>query len=635
MAPNRWFHPTSPASGGAPGDRPAGPAPPRPPWWRAWLIPVGLLVTLWLLVPLILRPSAELNYTRFLHEVDSGRVRSVSIDAEGRVVGTLEGGESFTSAVPVQLAGDQLLQRLEDHGVAIEAVPESPSVLSLLLSLAPFLFLGGLWYRMGRQAGAQFGGIFGVGRSRAKVFDTERPKTTFSDIAGYDGVKREISEVVEFLKNPDRYRRAGARAPRGTLMVGPPGTGKTLFARAVAGEAAVPFISVIGSSFVEMFVGVGAARVRDLFAEARKRAPAIIFIDEIDAIGRRRSGGAAVVSNDEREQALNQLLAEMDGFDPLEGIVVLAATNRPEILDPALLRPGRFDRQVTIPLPNQAERLAILRLHCRDKQLASDVDLERVARGTPGFSGADLANLVNEAAIFAARASRATLEPADFDGARDRILLGRREASNVLLPDERRAVAAHEAGHALVAALCDHADPVAKVTILPAGQALGVTEQLPLDERHLYSESYLRDSLTVRLGGRAAELVMFGEGSTGASNDLASATDLATRMVREFGLSEALGPVGYPSGSPMFLGGGEAVTTRPYAEETQRLIDREAAKMVREAEERAQKLLVDRRDELERLTRLLLDQETIDGEVVYQIVGRPVPGGRPQVLSSE
>jgi cell division protease FtsH len=383
-----------------------------------------------------------------------------------------------------------------------------------------------------------------------------------------------------------------------------------------------------------MFVGVGAARVRDLFAEARKRAPAIVFIDEIDAIGQRRSGGV-VISNDEREQTLNQLLAEMDGFDPLEGIVVLAATNRPEILDPALLRPGRFDRQVTIPLPNQTERLAILRLHCRDKQLASDVDLERVARGTPGFSGADLANLVNEAAIFAARSSRTTLEPGDFDAARDRIILGRREASNVLLPDERRAVAVHESGHAMVAALCDHADPVAKVTILPAGQALGVTEQLPIDERHLYSESYLRDSLAVRLGGRAAELVVFGEGSTGASNDLASATDLATRMVREFGLSEAMGPVGYPSGGPMFLGGGEQVTSRPYSDETQRLIDKEAARFVRAAEERAQKLLVDHHDELERLTGLLLEQETVDGEAVYEIVGRPVPGGAPQLLSSE
>jgi cell division protease FtsH len=593
-----------------------------------------VLVTLWLMVPLLLGPGAQLNYTQFLKEVDRGRVRSVSIDESGRATGELESGETFTTAVPVQLAGDQLLERLESNDVSIEAVPSSPSLVSVLLSLAPFLLLGWLWLRMGQQAGAQFGGILGIGRSRAKVFDTERPKTTFSDIAGYEGVKREISEVVEFLKNPERYRLAGARAPRGTLMVGPPGTGKTLFARAVAGEAGVPFISVTGSSFVEMFVGVGAARVRDLFAEARKRAPAIVFIDEIDAIGQRRSGGV-VISNDEREQTLNQLLAEMDGFDPLEGIVVLAATNRPEILDPALLRPGRFDRQVTIPLPNQTERLAILRLHCRDKQLASDVDLERVARGTPGFSGADLANLVNEAAIFAARSSRTTLEPGDFDAARDRIILGRREASNVLLPDERRAVAVHESGHAMVAALCDHADPVAKVTILPAGQALGVTEQLPIDERHLYSESYLRDSLAVRLGGRAAELVVFGEGSTGASNDLASATDLATRMVREFGLSEAMGPVGYPSGGPMFLGGGEQVTSRPYSDETQRLIDKEAARFVRAAEERAQKLLVDHHDELERLTGLLLEQETVDGEAVYEIVGRPVPGGAPQLLSSE
>jgi cell division protease FtsH len=634
VAPTRSSRtdPSAPSEGL--GRTPTGPAPPRPPWWRAWLIPIGLLVTLWFLIPLFLGPGAELTYTQFLKEVDRGRVRSVSIDESGRATGELESGETFTTAVPVQLAGDQLLERLESNDVSIEAVPASPSILSVLLSLAPFLLLGWLWLRMGQQAGAQFGGILGIGRSRAKVFDTERPKTTFSDIAGYEGVKGEISEVVEFLKNPERYRLAGARAPRGTLMVGPPGTGKTLFARAVAGEAGVPFISVTGSSFVEMFVGVGAARVRDLFAEARKRAPAIVFIDEIDAIGQRRSGGV-VISNDEREQTLNQLLAEMDGFDPLEGIVVLAATNRPEILDPALLRPGRFDRQVTIPLPNQTERLAILRLHCRDKQLASDVDLERVARGTPGFSGADLANLVNEAAIFAARASRTTLEPGDFDAARDRIILGRREASNVLLPDERRAVAVHESGHAMVAALCDHADPVAKVTILPAGQALGVTEQLPIDERHLYSESYLRDSLAVRLGGRAAELVVFGEGSTGASNDLASATDLATRMVREFGLSEAIGPVGYPSGGPMFLGGGEQVTTRPYSDETQRLIDKEAARLVREAEERAQKLLVDHRDELERLTGLLLEQETVDGEAVYEIVGRPVPGGAPQLLSSE
>ena len=355
----------------------------------------------------------------------------------------------------------------------------------------------------------------GVGRSRAKVFDAERPKTKFSDVAGYEGAKAEIAEVVDFLRRPERYRRAGANTPRGVLMIGPPGTGKTLIARAVAGEADVPFFSVAGSSFVEMFVGVGAARVRDLFAEARKRAPAIIFMDEIDAIGSRRAGTGVVVANDEREQTLNQLLSEMDGFDSASGIVVLAATNRPEVLDPALLRPGRFDRQITIPLPNLAERHAILAVHCRGKKLADDVDLNVVARGTPGFSGADLANLVNEAAINAVRGGREVLTANDFQDARDRILLGRREGSNVLLPEEKHAVAVHEAGHALVAALSEHADPVAKVTILPAGQALGVTEQLPLVERHLYGEDYLDDSLAVRLAGRAAELVVFRQGSTG------------------------------------------------------------------------------------------------------------------------
>ena len=351
-------------------------------------------------------------------------------------------------------------------------------------------------------------------------------------MAGYDGVKAEISEVVDFLRSPGRYQKAGAMAPRGVLMVGPPGTGKTLLARAVAGEASVPFFSVTGSSFVEMFVGVGAARVRDLFAEARKAAPAIIFIDEIDAIGQRRAGSGAVVANDEREQTLNQLLSEMDGFDVSTGIVVLGATNRPEVLDPALLRPGRFDRQVVIPLPTLEERAAILAVHCRDKKLGPDVDLHVVARGTPGFSGADLANLANEAAIFAVRDGREVLTAADFDNARDRILLGRREGSNVLLPEEKHAVAIHEGGHALVAALSEHADPVSKITILPAGQALGVTQQLPLFERHLYGEDYLKDSLAVRLGGRAAELVELGQGSTGAANDLASATDLATKMVQ-------------------------------------------------------------------------------------------------------
>jgi cell division protease FtsH len=468
-----------------------------------------------------------------------------------------------------------------------------------------------------------------VGRSRAKVFDAERPNTKFSDVAGYDGAKQEISEIIDFLRNPARYQRAGAAPPRGVLMVGPPGTGKTLLARAVAGEASVPFFSVTGSSFVELFVGVGAARVRDLFSEARKRAPAIIFVDEVDAIGQRRAGSGAVVANDEREQTLNQLLSEMDGFDTAQGLVVLAATNRPEVLDPALLRPGRFDRQITIPLPNLEERAEILAVHCRDKKLAPDVDLKVVARGTPGFSGADLANLANEAAIFAVRNNREVITASDFDDARDRILLGRREGSNVLLPEEKHAVAVHEAGHAIVAALSAHADPVAKVTILPAGQALGATQQLPLIERHLYGEDYLHDSLAVRLGGRAAELVELGQGSTGAANDLSTATDMAIRMVREFGLSDKIGPVGYPQGGSVFLGGGgNGLSSRPYAESTQALIDSEVSRLLREAENTAVDLIREHRDMLGELVELLLEHETVDGSQVYRIVGRPVPEHR-------
>ncbi len=523
--------------------------------------------------------------------------------------------------------------------MSVTAQPPSSSFGGILLQLLLFIVLpfGLVFYlfrRMARATGSSLQGVMGVGRSRAKVFDAEQPKTKFSDVAGYDGVKAEISEVVDFLRSPERYRRAGAMAPRGVLMVGPPGTGKTLLARAVAGEASVPFFSVAGSSFVEMFVGVGAARVRDLFAEARKAAPAIIFVDEIDAIGQRRAGSGAVVSNDEREQTLNQLLSEMDGFDVGVGIVVLGATNRPEVLDPALLRPGRFDRQVVIPLPALAERAAILAVHCRDKKLAPDVNLETVARGTPGFSGADLANLANEAAIYAVREGRDVLTQADFDNARDRILLGRREGSNVLLPEEKHAVAIHEAGHAIVAALSDHADPVAKITILPAGQALGVTQQLPLYERHLYGEDYLKESLAVRLGGRSAELVELGQGSTGAANDLASATDLATKMVREFGLSPALGPVGYPEGGSVFLGGGgSGLSSRPFAEATQAVIDDEVARLLREAEHTAIELIGSHRGELGQIVSLLLEQETVDGAEVYRIVGRPVPERRPEEMT--
>jgi cell division protease FtsH len=629
-----------------PGDKPGpGSAPPPPPRWRHWLLPVGIIVALffWLYSPAIhQKQPTSLSYSQFTSDVSAHKVKTVDIpQSGGQSSGTLTNGTNYTVTIPSQ-AGAALLNQLQSDGVQITST--SPSVgfgtqlLNWVLVLAPFLLLFWFWTRLSRGAAGGLQGVLGAGRSKAKVFDEERPSTTFADVAGYEGAKSEISEVVDFLRTPERYTRAGAVVPRGVLMVGPPGTGKTLLARAVAGEAQVPFFSVAGSSFVEMFVGVGAARVRDLFNEARKRAPAIIFIDEVDAIGQRRAGQGAVVSNDEREQTLNQLLAEMDGFDPAMGIVVLAATNRPEVLDPALLRPGRFDRQVTIPLPNVNERAAILAVHTRGKRLAPDVDLGAVARGTPGFSGADLANLTNEAAIFAVRDNREVVTAADFGAARDRIILGRREGSNVLLPEEKHAVAVHESGHALVAALSEHADPVAKVTILPAGQTLGVTEQLPLVERHMYTEDYLLDSLAVRLGGRAAELVVLGQGSTGAGNDLAGATDLATKMVREFGLSKVLGPVGYPEGGSVFLsGGGPGMSSRPYAEATQAAIDGEVSRLLRQAEEHAVELLKTHRPELDALVDLLLERETVDGKDVYRLAGRPdrsaSPSAPPVVVS--
>jgi cell division protease FtsH len=585
------------------------------------------------------RTQVTLDYSQFLSDVSAHKVKTVTIETSGKAGGTLANGDDYTTVIPPQ-AGQSLLDELQKNGVQITAETAGTSfvteLLSWLILFLPLLLIGFIWWRLSKNASGRFQGALGVGRSKAKVFDEERPKTTFTDVAGYEGAKLEIREVVDFLQQPERYARAGATPPRGILMIGPPGTGKTLLARAVAGEAAVPFFSVTGSSFVEMFVGVGAARVRDLFEEARKRAPAIIFVDEVDAIGQRRGGAGSIVANDEREQTLNQLLAEMDGFDPATGIVVLAATNRPEVLDPALLRPGRFDRQVTIPLPTLHERLAILQVHGDGKRFDPDVSLDVVARGTPGFSGADLANLVNEAAIIAVRADREVIEASDFDEARDRIILGRRDSSNVLLPDEKHAVAVHEAGHALVAAYSDKADPIAKVTILPAGQALGATQQLPLVEQHLYGEDYLDDTLAVCLGGRAGELVVLGQGSTGAANDLARATDLATKMVREFGLSSVVGPVGYPSGGSVFLnGGGGEFSSRPFAERTQAAIDAEVSRMLSDAEGRAVSLLKEHRDVLDKVVELLLSKETIDGSEVYALAGRSEPRGAGMMVAPD
>ena len=620
-------HHTAPARPGPPNRRPPLPTPsPGPPRWRMWILPIGVVLALLLLFHSESKstPTRDLTYSGFVSEVTANKVSTATITSTGSVTGTLRGGMAYTSQIPTALNDTGLSPLLRTHKVQVTGtVASTSSLLSVLAFLLPLVLIVGVFVWIGRksrtQLGGGLGGIMGIGKSKAKVYDEERPTTRFSDIAGYEGSKAEVMEVVDFLKNPGRYAAAGAVGPKGVLMVGPPGTGKTHLARAVAGEAGVPFFALSGSSFVEMFVGVGASRVRDLFADARKRSPSIIFIDEIDAIGGRRGPGG-FGSNDEREQTLNQLLSDMDGFEPGAAVVVMAATNRAEILDAALLRPGRFDRTVEIPLPNQRERTAILAIHSKTKKLGPHVDLDAVSRGTPGFSGADLANLVNEAAINAVRARRAVISASDFNTARDRLLIGRRDASNALLPEEKHAVAVHEAGHALVAILSEHADPVAKVTILPRGAALGVTEQLPISERHLYSESYLTDTLAVRLGGRAAEILVLGEPSTGASNDLAGATDLATRMVREWGFSTEVGPIGYgpegPSRDNPFAG-------RPYAEETQRAIDTEVSRLLREAEARATDVLHAHLDTLDRVVELLLERETVDGADLAAIIGMP------------
>ena len=631
-------HRSTPARPGQPNrinkldKRPPTPAPPKAPRWPLWLLLGGAVLGALLLLfhPGIKGSTTrDFSYSAFVSEVTANKVSTATISSTGLLTGKLDNGVAYTSQIPTALNDNALSPLLRTHNVQVTGTNSSSySVATLLFSLWPLLLLVGVFVWFARRGRKQLGGIMSIGQSKAKLYDEERPSTRFADIAGYEGSKAEVMEVVDYLKHPQRYAQAGAVGPKGVLMVGPPGTGKTLLAKAVAGEAGVPFFALSGSSFVEMFVGVGASRVRSLFTDARKHAPSIIFIDEIDAIGGRRGPGG-FGSNDEREQTLNQLLSDMDGFEPGASVVVMGATNRAEILDTALLRPGRFDRTVEIPLPNQKERMAILAIHGRGKKLGPDVDLDTVSRGTPGFSGADLANLVNEAAINAVRNGRDVLSAADFAAARDRLLIGRRDDSNALLPEEKRSVAVHESGHALVAVLSEHADPVAKVTILPRGAALGVTEQLPESERHLYPQSYLTDSLAVRLGGRAAEIIVLGEPSTGAADDLAGATDLATRMVREWGFSAEVGPIGYgpegPSRDNPFAG-------RPYAEETQRSIDREVAKLLREAESRATMLLRQNLDALARVIDLLLERETIDGSDLATIVGLPERPAEPEMV---
>jgi cell division protease FtsH len=565
--------------------------------------------------------AQKLTYNQVIANAEAGQVVSAKINNDtGKITGTLktDGKEQKFSVSGPRPIPDEVEKTLREKVPALEFTNESTSLLvSLLPTVLFFAFIVGFFIWMNRRAAGQMSGIMNVGRSRAKVYSTERPKTTFDDVAGYTGVKQEINEVVDFLKSPGRFKDIGARIPKGVLLVGPPGTGKTLLARAVAGEAGVPFMSVTGSDFMEMFVGVGASRVRDLFQTARKQAPAIIFVDEIDSIGRKRGAGLGG-GHDEREQTLNQMLSEMDGFETTEGIVMMAATNRPDILDPALLRPGRFDRQVVVPLPEVDERLAILRVHAKGKKIADDVDLMTVARGTPGMAGADLANLVNEAALYAVRRGENEIHMADFESARDRVLMGQRRDSMALSEKEKEIVAYHEGGHAVCAAVLPNADELHKVTILAMGMALGVTQQLP-EERHLYRQDYIEDRLVVALGGRIAEEQVFGVISTGANNDLEVATALSRKMVREWGMSKRIGPMAWGSQSQVFLGE-DLMHTRDYSDETARIIDEEVERILREQEDRCRETLHRYRPALDAVAAQLLEKETVDGAEVVRII---------------
>ncbi len=591
---------------------------------------LGLVVAALVIPPFFSHsPSQQLSYTQYISDVNNSQVSTATIDnSNGHISGKLTNGSDYTvngPSPPIQ--NDVTTMRTKGVKLSFNT-PQQSIFSSVLIYLLPIVLIIGFFIWMNRRAQGQMSGIMSIGRSKAKLYTTERPRTTFGDVAGYGGVKQEISEVVDFLKKPARFKDIGARIPKGVLLVGPPGTGKTLLARAVAGEAGVPFMSVSGSDFMEMFVGVGASRVRDLFQTARKQAPAIVFVDEIDSIGRKRGAGLGG-GHDEREQTLNQMLNEMDGFDTTEGIVMMAATNRPDILDPALLRPGRFDRQIVVPLPDLEERLPILKVHCKDKRLAPDVDLELVARGTPGMSGADLANLVNEAALHAVRRGSDAVAMVDFESARDRVMMGQRRDSLVLTDGEKERVAYHEGGHAVLAYALPNADPVHKVTILPTGMALGVTQQLPMEERHIYPREYIEDSLAVRMGGRVAELLIYGGLSTGANNDLVGNTELARKMVREWGMSDRVGPMAWGSQGMVFLGE-DLMHSRDYSEDTSRVIDEEVKRILREQEERATQFLTRHKEGLKLVAASLLEKETIDGGEVAQLVdtayGRPVHG---------
>ncbi len=604
------------------------------------LSPFSKNIALWLLITLVMivlynyfsvvegnRDKTVINYTKFVGMVQADRVSKVTLKGN-EISGEFSDGKSFKSYAPDDPA---LVKLLESKKVEITAInkDESSWYGTLLASWLPMIVLVGIWIFFMRQMQAGGGKAMSFGKSRARLMTENTVKITFNDVAGIEEAKDEVSEIIDFLKDPKKFTRLGGRIPKGVLLVGAPGTGKTLLARAIAGEAAVPFFSISGSDFVEMFVGVGAARVRDLFIQAKKSAPCIIFIDEIDAVGRHRGAGLGG-GHDEREQTLNQLLVEMDGFEANEGVILIAATNRPDVLDPALLRPGRFDRQVVVPVPDLKGREAILKVHTRRTPLSDSVDLSILARGTPGFSGADLENLANEAALFAARRGNESVAMEDFEQAKDKVLMGTERRSLILSERERRNTAYHEAGHTLVARLSPGADPIHKVTIIPRGQALGLTQQLPLDERHTYSKDFLVSALTVLLGGRAAEELVFQQFTTGAGNDLERATDLARKMVCNCGMSDELGPVTFGKKEEHIFLGREFAQSKDFSEETARLIDAAIKNLVLKASGQAVSLLSKHRAQLETLAQGLLEKETLDSREIDRILAVVEPPEPPQ-----
>ncbi len=588
-----------------------------------WAIICLVMVVLFNLFQQPPAPANELTYTEFLAKVRAGEVVTVRIQGP-KISGILSSDSKFTTYAPDD---PNLVATLVAAGVQVKAEPqeEAPWYMTVLVSWFPMLLLIGVWIFFMRQMQGGGGKAMSFGRSRARMVSQEDTKVTFADVAGVDEAKEELQEVVDFLKDPKKFTRLGGRIPKGVLLVGSPGTGKTLLARAVAGEAGVPFFSISGSDFVEMFVGVGAARVRDLFVQGKKNAPCLIFIDEIDAVGRQRGAGLGG-GHDEREQTLNALLVEMDGFESNEGVILIAATNRPDVLDPALLRPGRFDRQVVVPNPDLGGRLKILQVHTRRTPLAPDVDLETLARGTPGFSGADIENLVNEAALHAAKLGQDRVAMHNFEEAKDKVLMGKERRSMILSEEEKRTTAYHEAGHTLVAKSLPGTDPVHKVTIIPRGRALGVTMQLPGEDRHTYSKAYLQNNLAVLFGGRAAEELVCGTITTGAGNDIDRATALAKRMVCEWGMSDEFGPMALGKKEEQIFLGRDITHIKDYSEETARLIDQEVRRILAEAYTTARRILEEKRSVLEALAQALVERETLTGQEVDLIVaGQPLP----------